>query len=64
MPRYCRPELLRRRGHFLERVVPVARGGVAMKSAAQIFALDQARQAFLAAAASNSPQFSRSSGGT
>ena len=39
-------ELLRRRGHFLERVVAVARGGVAMECAAQIFRLDQARQAF------------------
>ena len=37
-------ELLRRRGHFLERIVAVARGGVAMESAAQIFRFDQARQ--------------------
>ena len=38
------PQLLRRRRHFLERVMPVARGGVAMKCAAQIFFLDQSRQ--------------------
>ena len=45
MPRYCKPELLRRRRHFLERIAAVARAGVAMKSAAQIFRLEQARQA-------------------
>ena len=30
--------------HFLERIVPVAGGGMAMKGAAQVLQLDQARQ--------------------
>jgi len=34
---------LRRFGHFLERVVSIARDRVAMKRAAQIFLLDQLR---------------------
>ena len=38
-------ELLRGFRHFFERVVTVARGRVAMKRAAQIFLLDQLRQA-------------------
>ena len=38
-------ELLRRRGHFLEGIAAIARAGVTMKCAAQIFRLDQARQA-------------------
>ena len=37
-------KFLRRPRHFLECVVPVARDGVTMKCAAQIFPLDQARQ--------------------
>ncbi len=39
-------ELLRRRGHFFQRIAAVARGGMAMKRAAQIFRLDQSGQAF------------------
>jgi hypothetical protein len=37
-------ELFRGGGHLFERIAPVARGGVTMKRAAQIFLLDQARQ--------------------
>src|SRR4029077_16127134 len=37
-------QLLRRRRHFLERIAAVARRGVAMKSAAEVFRFDQTRQ--------------------
>ena len=46
-PEIFQPEFLRGFGHFFERIVTVARDGVAMKRAAQIFLLDQFRQGML-----------------